>query len=74
VAPPLQGRALRQEGGRERSTAGGARRKLHPPSAGGSRRSLHPGPTSSRQTAGGTTVGFIYATTTAACRDSSARS
>jgi hypothetical protein len=44
VAPPLQGGALRQEGRREGSMAGGTCWKLHSASASGLRRSLHPGP------------------------------
>jgi hypothetical protein len=37
VAPPLQGGAFCQEGGREGSVAGGARWELHDPGAAGSR-------------------------------------
>jgi hypothetical protein len=43
VASPLQGGALRQEGGRAGSAACGARWELHPSSPGGSRRALHLG-------------------------------
>jgi hypothetical protein len=45
VAPPLQGGAFRQEGGRERSAAGGACWELHNLGAGKSRGSVHPSPT-----------------------------
>jgi hypothetical protein len=42
VAPPLQGGALRQEGGRARGAARSARGELHPPSPVGLRRPINP--------------------------------
>jgi hypothetical protein len=43
VAPPLQGGAFCQEGGRARSAARGACWELHPSSPSRSRRTVHPG-------------------------------